>query len=116
MNDRLTKQPGPGINILRQLLGIKQKTMTREEWRQWYSQYLQSPEWRHKARKCLILAEYQCKGCGSVQGPLQAHHKTYKRAGAELQKDLVCLCDDCHKKEHGIRMTGDNRPFAGDLE
>ena len=88
------------VNWLKWLFGIKPKPLTRAEWRQWYSEYLKSPEWRRKADRCKELAGYRCEDCGATDRPLHAHHKTYKRVGRERYTDLECLCDKCHGARH----------------
>jgi len=100
MNNRLTKQPGPGLNLLRRILGIKEKPLTRDEWRQWYNDYLKSPEWKRRADRCKTLAGHRCQECGAIDRPLHAHHLTYERVGNERYTDLRCLCDECHKEVH----------------
>lgn len=62
--------------------------------------YYQTEEWKDIAEKCKALAGYKCNRCSSTE-QLHAHHITYQRLGQELQKDLECLCAECHSKEHG---------------
>lgn len=100
MNNQLTKQPHPGVNLLRRLLGIPERKQTNEEWWQWYTEYLQSPEWQRRADRCKERANYTCQDCGAKDVVLQAHHLTYKRVGNESDSDLVCLCEGCHKERH----------------
>ncbi len=33
---------------------------------------------------------------------LEVHHLHYKNVGLERQEDIIVLCPECHKKEHGI--------------
>jgi hypothetical protein len=67
-----------------------------------YHDYLQTPEWREKARACKERAGWRCQLCNvldrSKGGPavLQAHHRTYERIYHEDDGDLTCLCNDCH--------------------
>lgn len=67
-----------------------------------YEEYIQSPEWRERAEK--IRAEYdnKCYICGSSNN-LHIHHISYKRLGSEIDRDVVCLCRDCHMKVHEIK-------------
>lgn len=67
-----------------------------------YSEYIQSPEWRERAEK--VRAEYdnRCYICGSSDN-LHVHHISYKRLGNESERDVVCLCRDCHMKVHEIK-------------
>ena len=73
--------------------------------REFYLAYLNSPEWRTKRRDALRRAEYRCQaeGCTSKRG-LQVHHLTYERLGAELDDDLVVVCEDCHESHHIAEM------------
>lgn len=48
-----------------------------------------------------ILFEPVCFRCGSRER-LNVHHKNYKNLGNETDKDLVVLCENCHKKLHQI--------------
>ena len=100
MNNRLTKQPHPGVNILRRLLGMPQKQQTKAEWWQWYKEYLQSPEWQRRADRCKRQAGYKCEECGATDTTLHAHHLTYKNVGNERASELKCLCEGCHREEH----------------
>lgn len=42
-----------------------------------------------------------CEGCGQ-NIPLQLHHLTYERLGRELDKDLLALCERCHRTFHEL--------------
>lgn len=66
-----------------------------------YAEYLKSPHWadvrrRYWASKLPKL----CHGCGAHGVPLDLHHRTYKRIGAEYLMDLVLVCRDCHQEVH----------------
>ena len=65
-----------------------------------YADYLQSPEWRERRKQALDWARNACQLCNSPQEPLNVHHRTYDRLGAELPADLVVLCKKCHEKFH----------------
>lgn len=43
-----------------------------------------------------------CWGCGSPP-PVQFHHRTYDRLGDEDLRDLIPLCDKCHKFLHQVK-------------
>lgn len=68
-----------------------------------YQKYLQSPHWADLRRRFFSSKLFigKCWCCGS-NGPLQLHHRTYKRLGAERLTDLVTLCGDCHKVTHTL--------------
>lgn len=69
-----------------------------------YYAYLESKEWKQRAKEAKRRAGYKCQQCGKVwnEHKLHAHHKTYARLGYEAEGDLVILCVNCHADEHGI--------------
>jgi hypothetical protein len=64
-----------------------------------YEAYLQTPEWRERAQRERERADYRCRLCNEA-GPLEAHHRTYERLGAEAENDLTALCHRCHDSWH----------------
>jgi 5-methylcytosine-specific restriction endonuclease McrA len=72
-------------------------------YKDWYLEYLQSPEWRARAEAAKARFGYRCGLC-NVNGPLETHHRTYERVGNELPEDLVPLCADCHGAYHRWRL------------
>ena len=79
-----------------------------------YKGYLQSPAWKSKRKRKLLVENYTCEHCGYcsfdfhiVEIPLDVHHKTYKNLGNEPMSDLVVLCRNCHEKLHGRKFTQD---------
>jgi 5-methylcytosine-specific restriction endonuclease McrA len=67
-----------------------------------YRKYIESAKWRTKAAAARKRAGYRCQMCGRAL-PLQVHHNTYKRLGYELPRDLIALCDDCHRRHHHLK-------------
>ena len=65
-----------------------------------YEEYILSWMWRDK-RDYIISLRKECEKCKSKKY-LNVHHKTYETLGNEGDEDLILLCRDCHKKEHGI--------------
>lgn len=64
-----------------------------------YHEYINSPEWKERARKAKAISGYRCQVC-NVQGDdhsLHAHHRTYDRLGKELDSDITVLCYKCHE-------------------
>jgi 5-methylcytosine-specific restriction endonuclease McrA len=43
-----------------------------------------------------------CAVCNSPDN-LQVHHRRYDHLGEERITDVILLCDECHRKFHGIR-------------
>lgn len=66
-----------------------------------YSEFLNTPYWTTVSLFTKKRAKFRCEICGS-EGPLQTHHKTYEHRGCESAhpEDLICLCEECHKKQH----------------
>lgn len=66
--------------------------MTDEE----YREYLESPEWKKKAKMRLQIDGYTCVGCGcrgSVTAPLQVHHLSYENVPNEdIWWQTVTVC------------------------
>lgn len=67
-----------------------------------YRDFLQTPYWKAIAYEKKRKSNFKCELCNN-EGLLNVHHKTYERHGYEFYnlKDLIVLCDDCHKKFHG---------------
>jgi len=66
-----------------------------------YKIYLKTDGWQRKRLDAIENARGVCEICGSGVD-IQVHHKTYERRGEELPEDLIVLCEQCHKKEHGL--------------
>ena len=70
-------------------------------------QYL-DPRWQKKRLEILEKANWQCEICGNKDKTLHVHHKSYI-SGRDVwdypDEDLMCLCEDCHKKEHEKAMV-----------
>lgn len=70
-----------------------------------YEMFLMTPYWKIISDTVKQRSNNTCKMCGSNKN-LQAHHKTYDHHGFEfkyLHEDLICVCEDCHKKLHNIK-------------
>ena len=66
-----------------------------------YAKYLQSVRWKAKRLEKLNSVDYHCARDGKTEG-VQVHHRTYDNVPNEPMEDLIVLCRDCHKKEHGL--------------
>ena len=66
-----------------------------------YKSFLLTPYWKAIAEQVKRRAENKCQICGK-NTLLNVHHRTYENHGMELyyQKDLICLCKDCHEVYH----------------
>lgn len=65
-----------------------------------YKEYINSQEWREKAKKIRKRDGNVCRLCNSKDKELHVHHSTYDRLGCEDDNDLITLCAPCHKKFH----------------
>ena len=78
--------------------------MTQEERDKAYYDYLNSDEWKNKARARMEIDGYICQGCGTkgnALNMLQVHHLTYQNIYHEdIYHDLVCVCRSCHAILH----------------
>lgn len=75
----------------------------RERHKQKYYDYLQSDSWKLKRQRVLWRDDFCCQFCSVVltSEHLHVHHKTYDRIFKERLSDLLTLCEDCHRDEHG---------------
>ena len=66
-----------------------------------YQDYLRSEHWANlKRRYRHSKLEKCCFVCGATDRPIEFHHRTYKRIGAEWLQDIVPLCRGCHELTH----------------
>lgn len=65
-----------------------------------YDEYLRTPEWRQTRATALVRSDHQCAMDPRHAGPLDVHHRSYERLGAELPSDLIVLCRSCHQLHH----------------
>ena len=78
--------------------------MTREE----YERLLQSPYWKGYSYALIKERNFTCHDCGrsfpNERNKLQVHHLAYRDANpwSYDPDELVVLCEECHKKRHGI--------------
>jgi hypothetical protein len=72
-----------------------------------YRSYLRSGHWM--ALRSAYLARFGagCQVCG--RSPMDIHHRTYRRLGAEPLTDLVGLCRECHQAAHLLADAGRRR-------
>jgi hypothetical protein len=65
-----------------------------------YAKYLESPHWKAFRARVLCNRPQRCEQCAVVGEPLELHHLTYERLGAELETDVQLLCRICHGSHH----------------
>lgn len=67
-----------------------------------YKEYLKSQDWKIIRKKRLIFDNEECQLCGNKHN-LQVHHKSYPEDWYDTKvKNLITLCDKCHKRHHSI--------------
>ena len=96
------------VHTLRKVCQLYTSSFTGENMTVDYREYIQSKEWKAKAKAAKHRAGYRCEQCGVLKPEhlLHAHHLTYERLGNERKSDLKVLCNECHAEEHGIRRPG----------
>ena len=75
----------------------------------YYGTYLKSAHWNVVRAKAMIRAGGMCTKC-RVTTELKGHHLNYDCLGKETAKDVVLLCDACHRKEHRLRPPPERAP------
>lgn len=82
-----------------------------------YTEYLDSQDWKIRRHRLLKEAGRQCERCGHDGLPgmrhldyrsLEVHHLTYERLGDERDEDLEVLCRECHRVADRERRRGDD--------
>jgi hypothetical protein len=85
----------------------------------WYAEYLRSEHWERTRAGALYYAQNRCQNPMCLHSELRSftdeeiadwgypyrlevHHLTYERVGCERFGDLIVLCSDCHRQEHGL--------------
>ena len=78
--------------------------MTKEE----YEKLLQSDYWKGFSYSLIKERNFTCEDCGrrfyNQRNKLQVHHLVYRDINPWSYKpeEMVVLCEECHKKRHGI--------------
>lgn len=93
-------QNGPVITSVSGGVSVREfeeKTRSQYEYRQ---KYLRGDHWKKLRERILERARYCCEDCGKKVVPIDVHHLTYVRKGAELESDLVAVCRPCHDIRH----------------
>lgn len=65
-----------------------------------YYEYINSDQWRIRARMIRKAAGNRCQLCNCNDKSLHVHHRSYERLGDEHPGDLTVLCEDCHAQFH----------------
>jgi 5-methylcytosine-specific restriction endonuclease McrA len=80
-----------------------------------YQEKLQDPRWLEFRDEVLEHWNYRCRKCrrDGSEVYLHVHHPFYRRNSEPWDYDVwevQCLCEDCHRKAHGI-ASDDDVPF-----
>ena len=92
--------------------------MNREE----YERLLQSDYWKGYSYSLIKERNFTCQDCGrrfeNERNKLQVHHLVYRDANPWSYKpeELIVLCEECHKKRHGIIIDSEPAYDSADTE
>ena len=81
--------------------------MTKEE----YEKLLKSDYWKGFSYSLIKERNFTCEDCGRTfyneRNKLQVHHLVYRdiKPWSYKPEELIVLCEDCHKKRHGIETN-----------
>lgn len=69
-----------------------------------YHDFLSTLYWKVISAYVKHINSFRCSNCGKEDN-LHVHHLHYLNHGDELHNldDLICLCAECHEKEHNIK-------------
>lgn len=90
--------------------------MTREE----YESLLKSDYWKGYSYSLIKERNFTCEDCGkqfpNERNKLQVHHLLYRdvKPWSYRPSEVVVLCEECHKKRHGI--VDDSNQHAQDFQ
>lgn len=75
-----------------------------------YRDYLKTPHWNTVRNEFLSSEHFKgcCNRCFRSDVTLNVHHRHYETLGFEKPRDLLALCDDCHKKTHDRAIEADS--------
>ena len=67
-----------------------------------YQKALKHPKWQRKRLKIFERDGWKCRRCNNSNKTLHIHHLAYTKRYPwnELNKNLITLCESCHKKNH----------------
>lgn len=72
-----------------------------------YRDFLKTPYWKAISLNVKRKSKFVCGECKEKGKHLNVHHKTYEHHGSEHKhlEDLECICEECHRKVHNIRVA-----------
>lgn|GEM_PF-2186029 len=69
------------------------------------SAYYHTPAWYRRCAQVRRRARGRCEFC-QHRAMTQTHHRTYATFGQEPLRDLMGVCDLCHRAIHGLLRRG----------
>lgn len=99
INDGLVETYRQNVAELKKELRERQRELNKNDFHEWYKEYLHSPEWYEKRQLVFDRCDWTCEGCGIERSTI-AHHITYENAGNEFLFELLGLCKKCHDRLH----------------
>lgn len=103
-DDELHEKFMQNAHELRKELLIVKRNAEKDNFDEWYQEYLQSPEWQSLRSKVFERCGNLCEGCRSSRATI-VHHLTYRNVGHEFLFELVGLCYACHQKYHDLEAA-----------
>ena len=90
--------------VVKNMLGLNSEKIFGYAAKMPYYDFLKTPYWAAVRYKVMQKSDFKCSLCNK-NGKLAVHHRSYQNRGYEIQtqKDLICLCNDCHEKFHDIK-------------
>ena len=88
--------------------------MTKEE----YERLLKSDYWKGYSYSLIKERNFTCEDCGrrfyGERNKLQVHHLVYRDVNpwSYSPDEVIVLCEDCHKKRHGIATENETEQNA----
>lgn len=99
IDDNMKRDRQDLIHTLTSALFEKKRMLMKEQLREGYHSYLDTPEWREKRKLVMERAGGLCEGCRKEKAEV-VHHTTYEHAGDEFLFELLALCRVCHTRIH----------------
>ena len=92
--------------------------MTKEE----YDSLLKTDYWKGYSYSLIKERGFRCQDCGRVfynqRHKLQVHHLVYRNTypWSYNPEEMVVLCEECHKRRHGIRTWTNDSTIDSDTD
>ena len=79
-----------------------------------YLEQYKNPKWQKIRLEILERDNWACQKCGDDESQLQVHHRQYvygKKVWDYPIKELITLCNDCHKEEKELMKEATEELF-----